>query len=81
MIDRQATAPYWSGFFPSANFRIHPQYSAALLDNDIALFLVNSPISFSPLVNVIQLPLRAHATAQLAGLAATASGFGAMQAG
>lgn len=81
MIDRQATAPYWSGMIPSANFRIHPAYSAALLDNDIALIRVNSPISFSALVNFIQLPLRAHSTVNLAGMAATASGFGAMQAG
>lgn len=81
MIDRQATAPYFSGTIPSANFRIHPQYGPALLDNDIGLVMANSPISFNILVSAIQLPLRAHAPLDLTGRLATASGFGAMQAG
>lgn len=79
--DRQATSQWFSGRLPVNHMISHPQYSAALLDNDIGLVRAASTIPFTALVNRILLPLRAHASLNLAGRPATASGFGAMQAG
>lgn len=80
-IDRQATAQWWSGRLPGNHMISHPQYNANLLDNDIGLVRTASPISFTTLVNFVPLPLRSQTGVNIAGMPATASGFGAMQAG
>ncbi|KAG5669399.1 hypothetical protein PVAND_017286 [Polypedilum vanderplanki] len=81
LIDRAATAEYFSGTLSSLAFRIHPEYNEAFLDHDIALIEIISPIPLVGNVRQIPLPRRQDATTSVVGLQATASGFGATFAG
>ncbi|EAA02808.4 AGAP012736-PA, partial [Anopheles gambiae str. PEST] len=61
--------------FTSTGIRRHPEYDDTSLRNDVALILLNSPMTFTSRVKPISLPARTD-TRQFEGFTGTVSGFG-----
>lgn len=60
---------------PSANYRIHAQYSSATLANDIAIYITPAAWTFTPQVQAINLPTN-HQTELFVGFVGTSTGWG-----